>query len=91
MLVEVEENDSNVTYAFDDNAFNVFFASFKLLLQHYLQGNPLEEVNVEIFIVTCMSTHRKSLPCTANIKLNKICSGDIRHMHTCIGLSLIHI
>ena len=24
MLVEVEEDESNVTFAFDDNAFNVF-------------------------------------------------------------------
>ena len=46
MLVEVEEDDSNVTFALDDNAW------FKLLLQHYIQGNPLVEVNKDISIVT---------------------------------------
>ena len=55
MLVEVEEDASNVTFAFDDNAW------FKLLLQHYIQGNPHEEVNKDISNVTLAGDDSASL------------------------------
>ena len=53
MLVEVEEDDFNVTFAFDDNAFNGFVCLIQVSSATLpTQGNPLEEVNVEISNVT---------------------------------------